>query len=48
MQNRSIIDNVKPQVNNGRFPVQRVVGESVHITANIFGDGHDSLRAVLE
>lgn len=48
MQNRSIIDNVKPQVNNGRFPVQRVVGEWVHISADIFGDGHDSLRAVVE
>ncbi len=48
MQNRSIIDNVQPQVNNGRFPVQRVVGEWVHLSADIFGDGHDYLRAVVE
>ncbi len=48
MQNRSVIDNVQPQVNNGSFQIQRVVGESVHVTADIFGDGHDYLRAVLE
>ncbi|TXF90422.1 DUF3416 domain-containing protein [Neolewinella aurantiaca] len=48
MQNRSVIDNVSPEVNNGRFPIQKVVGEWVHVTANIFGDGHDYLRAVVE
>lgn len=48
MQNRSVIDNVTPQVNNGRFPVQRVVGEYVNVSADIFGDGHDYLRAVVE
>ena len=48
MQNRSVIDNVSPQVNNGRFPIRRVVGESVVVAADIFGDGHDYLRAVVE
>jgi len=48
MQNRSVIDNVTPQINNGRFPVRRVVGETVNVTADIFGDGHDYLRAVVE
>ena len=48
MQNRSIIDYVSPEINRGRFPVQRVVGESVKVSATIFGDGHDYLRAVVE
>ncbi|MBC6993445.1 alpha-1,4-glucan--maltose-1-phosphate maltosyltransferase [Neolewinella lacunae] len=48
MQNRSVIDHVKPQINNGRFLIQRVVGESVNVSASIFGDGHDYLRAVVE
>jgi starch synthase (maltosyl-transferring) len=48
MQNRSVIDHVSPQINNGRFPIQRVVGERVHITASVFGDGHDYLRALVE
>ena len=48
MQNRSIIDHVTPQINNGRFPVKRVVGEYIHVSASVFGDGHDYLRAVVE
>ncbi len=48
MQNRTVIDHVLPQVNNGRFPIKRVVGEAVNIQASIFGDGHDYLRALVE
>ncbi len=48
MQNRTVIDHVHPQINNGRFPIKRVVGESVDISAKIFGDSHDYLRALVE
>ena len=48
MQNRTVIDHVHPQINNGRFPIKRVVGEAVEVTAKIFGDSHDYLRAVVE
>ncbi|PHI18175.1 alpha-1,4-glucan--maltose-1-phosphate maltosyltransferase [Lewinellaceae bacterium SD302] len=48
MQNRAIIDHVTPQINNGRFAVKRVVGQAVEVTASVFGDGHDYLRAVVE
>lgn len=48
MQNRSVISEIKPQIDAGRFPIQRVVGEKVKVTATIFGDGHDYLRAVIE
>ncbi|MEM9526405.1 MAG: maltotransferase domain-containing protein, partial [Bacteroidota bacterium] len=48
MQNRSVIDHVKPEINAGRFLIQRVVGEAVKVSATIFGDGHDYLRAVVE
>lgn len=48
MQHRSIIDHVQPQINNGRFAVKRVVGQSVNVSASVFGDGHDYLRAVVE
>ena len=47
MQNRTIIDHVHPQINNGRFSIKRVVGERVNVDAKIFGDSHDYLRAVL-
>lgn len=48
MQNRAVIDHVLPQINNGRFSVKRVVGERVDVSASVFGDGHDYLRAVVE
>jgi starch synthase (maltosyl-transferring) len=44
-QSRVIIENVQPQVEEGLYPAKRTVGETVEVTANIFGDGHDHLRA---
>jgi len=42
---RVIIENVKPEVEDGGFPVKRIVGETVEVTADIFADGHDRLSA---
>jgi len=44
-QSRVIIEQVQPQVDGGVYPVKRTVGERVEVTANIFGDGHDHIRA---
>jgi starch synthase (maltosyl-transferring) len=44
---RVIIENVKPEVDCGRFPIKRVVGEKVAVEADIFADGHDSVSALL-
>ncbi len=44
-QARIFIENVQPCVDNGRYPVKRVVGERVTVTADIFADGHDLLAA---
>lgn len=41
------IENVKPQIDCGRFPVKRTVGETVRVSADIFTDGHDALQAVM-
>ncbi len=41
------IQNVQPQVDCGRYPVKRTVGDRVEVTADIFKDGHDQLRAVV-
>jgi starch synthase (maltosyl-transferring) len=46
-QQRVIIENVQPQVDGGMYPAKRTVGESVIVTADIFCDGHDHLRAHL-
>jgi len=42
---RVIIEQVQPVVDGGLYPAKRTVGERVDVTAHIFGDGHDHLRA---
>ena len=44
---RVVIENIKPEIDCGRFPIKRVVGEKVVVTASIFADGHDALSARL-
>ncbi len=44
---RVIIEGVSPEVDGGRFPAKRTVGDSVRVEADIFTDGHDSIAAVL-
>jgi len=44
-KSRVIIENVQPQVDDGLYPAKRTVGERVDVTADIFGDGHDHIRA---
>src|SRR6266545_1411728 len=44
---RVVIEGVRPEIDCGRFPIKRVVGETVAVEADIFTDGHDALAAVL-
>ena len=44
---RVVLENVRPEVDAGRFPVKRTLGEEVEVTADIHADGHDQLAAVL-
>jgi starch synthase (maltosyl-transferring) len=44
---RVVIEGVRPEVDCGRFPIKRVVGETVVVEADIFTDGHDALAASL-
>ena len=41
------ICNVRPQVEGGRYPAKRAVGEILQVSADIFKDGHDELAAQL-
>jgi starch synthase (maltosyl-transferring) len=41
------IQEVSPQVDCGRYPVKRTVGDKVEITARIFRDGHETLGAAV-
>jgi starch synthase (maltosyl-transferring) len=40
---RVVIERIHPQVEGGRYPVKRIVGDTVTVTAAIFGDGHDHI-----
>src|SRR5579864_4783174 len=44
---RVVIQAVTPEIDCGRFPIKRVVGDKVIVEADIFGDGHDELRSLL-
>jgi starch synthase (maltosyl-transferring) len=44
---RAVVLAVRPEIDGGRYPVKRVVGDTVTVEADIVGDGHDAIRAVL-
>lgn len=44
---RAAIENVRPEVDCGRFPIKRVIGEQVVVEADAFADGHDALMCML-
>lgn len=41
------IADVRPELDGGRFPVKRVVGETLEVTADVLQEGHGALAAVL-
>jgi starch synthase (maltosyl-transferring) len=44
---RPVIEAITPQVDGGRFPIKRCVGEEVRVEADCFADGHDELACLL-
>ena len=44
---RVIVEDLTPQVDGGRYPAKRVVGDSVEVRAAVFADGHDHVAARL-
>ena len=44
---RVAISGVLPSVDDGRFAIKRIVGETIVVEADVFADGHDEVRAVL-
>jgi starch synthase (maltosyl-transferring) len=45
---RVVVDRVSPEIDAGRFPIKRTVGETVAVTADVFADGHVRLAGVLK
>lgn len=44
---RVVIEEVQPQVDCGRYPAKRILGDTVTVTAAVFGDGHDHVAGRL-
>jgi len=44
---RVVIEGVRPEIDGGRFPIKRTIGDNVLVEADIFADGHDAFSAVL-
>jgi starch synthase (maltosyl-transferring) len=44
---RVVIERITPNVDQGRFAVKRIAGETVTVEADVFTDGHDTVCAWL-
>ncbi|MFN2556867.1 MAG: alpha-1,4-glucan--maltose-1-phosphate maltosyltransferase [Nitriliruptorales bacterium] len=42
-RSRVVIRGVSPEIDGGRWPIKRVVGEGVAVAADVFTDGHDEI-----
>ncbi len=44
---RVVVEELTPQVDGGRYPAKRVIGDAVEVRAAVFADGHDHVAARL-
>jgi len=44
---RVVIESLQPEIDGGKYPIKRTVGERVVVEADIHADGHDVLSAVV-
>ncbi len=45
---RVIVERVYPEIDGGRFPIKRSVGERVTVSVDVFADGHEKLAGVVK
>ncbi|MEL6444230.1 MAG: alpha-1,4-glucan--maltose-1-phosphate maltosyltransferase [Bacteroidota bacterium] len=45
---RAVIVSVSPEIDGGRWPIQRAEGEAVNVHAGVITDGHDKLGVELQ
>jgi starch synthase (maltosyl-transferring) len=44
---RIAIEDVRPEIDGGRHPIKRILGDELEVQADVFCDGHDQLRALV-
>ena len=47
-RHRVVIENVRPQVDDGAYPAKAIINDPFEVSADIFADGHDVLMAILQ
>lgn len=45
---RAAIESISPSLDGGRFPVKRILGDTVRVEADCFADGHDVVACDLK
>ena len=45
---RVLVLNVAPQIEAGEFPIKRIVGDGVTVSADVLTDGHDEVTCLLK
>jgi starch synthase (maltosyl-transferring) len=43
-----VVEQLRPEIDGGRFPIKRTVGDTVSVTVDMFADGHDAIEGVLQ
>ncbi|MGH8614138.1 MAG: maltotransferase domain-containing protein [Gammaproteobacteria bacterium] len=46
-RNRVVIEEVKPEIDAGRFAIKRTLGERLVVEADVYADGHDAVACLL-
>jgi starch synthase (maltosyl-transferring) len=44
---RVVVEHVSPELDAGRFPIKRIVNDTVYVEADVFADGHDHVACRL-
>src|SRR6266478_2930435 len=44
----AVIENLRPLIDGGRYPVKRIVEDDLAVEADVFRDGHDVVAAALK
>ena len=47
-QTRIVIENLSPQIDCGAYPIKRIVGQSITVSADVFSDGHDIIECCVK
>jgi starch synthase (maltosyl-transferring) len=43
-----VIENIDPCIDGGRYPIKRVVGQDLKVSADVFKEGHDQVSVNLK